>query len=128
MKACCQVCHAQIQMGPASKDRRSHQRIPVQVRVRIQYTGQEFSAESRNLSAGGVFLETDQRVPVGTRVQLRFTVPIIAKYPIRAEGEVVWVGGDVPPGLAVRFTNILEDDRALLGEVSEQSGSLLGEG
>jgi len=117
-----------VPMSPEATERRSHNRIPVQVRVSIHYTGQEFTASSRNLSAGGVFLETDQQVPVGTRVRLRFTVPIIAKYPIRAEGEVVWVGGDVPPGLAVRFTDMSEDDRALLGEISEHYGNLLGEG
>lgn len=115
-------------MNPGQPNRRAHKRIPIQVRVRIQYTGREFTADSRNLSAGGVFLDTDRRIPVGTRVKLRFTVPIIAKYPIRAEGEVVWVGGEVPPGLAVRFTKISEDDRTLLGELSEQSDKLLGEG
>lgn len=115
-------------MSKVDPERRSHSRIPVQVRVRIQYTGQEFMAESRNLSAGGVFLETDRKVPVGTRVRMQFTIPIIAKYPIRAEGEVVWFGEDIPPGLAVRFTEISDDDRALLGEVSVQYGSLLGEG
>ena len=95
-------------MGEDFTERRAHPRIPISVRVRVQYTGQEFSTLSVNLSAGGVFLDTDHRLPVGTRVHLVFTVPIIAKYPIRAEGEVVRFGS--------------------LGELAEKSDSLLGEG
>ncbi len=109
-------------------ERRQHPRIPISVRVRVQYTGQEFAASSVNLSAGGVFLDTGRRLPVGTRVHLVFTVPIIAKYPIRAAGEVVWIGSGERRGLAIRFVDISDDDRALLGELAEKSDSLLGEG
>jgi uncharacterized protein (TIGR02266 family) len=115
-------------MGDDFIERREHPRIPIAVRVRVQYTGQEFSAQSVNLSAGGVFLDAERRFPVGTRLHLVFTVPIIAKYPIRAEGEVVWLGSGDRPGLAVRFVDISDDDRALLGELAEKSDSLLGEG
>ena len=115
-------------MGEDFTERRAHPRIPISVRVRVQYTGQEFSTLSVNLSAGGVFLDTDHRLPVGTRVHLVFTVPIIAKYPIRAEGEVVRFGSEDRAGLAVRFVDISEDDRSLLGELAEKSDSLLGEG
>jgi len=109
-------------------ERREHPRIPISVRVRVQYTGQEFAAQSVNLSAGGVFLDTDRRLPVGTRLHLVFTVPIIAKYPIRAEGEVVWLCSEDRSGLAIRFVDISDDDRGLLGELAEKSDSLLGEG
>ena len=109
-------------------ERRQHPRIPISVRVKVQYTGQEFAAHSVNLSAGGVFLDTDRRLPVGTRVRLVLTIPIIAKYPIRAEGEVVWLAPEESTGLAVRFVDISDDDRALLGELAEKSDSLLGEG
>jgi len=122
------LCHAQKGMGDDFIERRAHPRIPISVRVRVQYTGQEFSAQSVNLSAGGVFLDAERRFPVGTRLHLVFTVPIIAKYPIRAEGEVVWLGPGDRPGLAVRFVDISDDDRALLGELAEKSDSLLGEG
>jgi uncharacterized protein (TIGR02266 family) len=115
-------------MGEEFKERRAHPRIPISVRVRVQYTGQEFTAQSVNLSAGGVFLDTERRLPVGTRLRLVLTVPIIAKYPIRAEGEVVWLGSAGRFGLAIRFVDISDDDRALLGELAEKSDSLLGEG
>lgn len=115
------------EMDDRNPDRRKHRRIPVQVNVRIEFTGQEFSAASGNLSAGGVFLETDRRLPPGTRVRLRFTVPIIAKYPVRAEGEVVWVGRE-QNGLAVRFLEISDEDRDLLSELAEKFDSLIGEG
>ena len=115
-------------MEKGFEERRLYSRINVSVRVRIEYTGQEFSAQSRNISASGVFLETDRRLPVGTRVRLVLTVPIIAKYPIRAEGEVAWISKEEPGGMAVRFVDISDDDRSLLGELAEKSGSLSGEG
>jgi uncharacterized protein (TIGR02266 family) len=115
-------------MGDEFVERRAHPRIPISVRVRVQYTGQEFTADSVNLSAGGVFLDTDHRLPVGTRIHMVFTVPIIAKYPIRAEGEIVRLGSEGQIGLAIRFVDISDDDRALLGELAEKSDSLLGEG
>lgn len=109
------------------EERRLHPRVAVSVRVRVQYTGLEFSAQSHNISAGGLLLDTARRLPVGTRVRLAFTVPIIAKYPIRAEGEVAWIGAAEAPGLAVRFVDISDDDRALLGELAEKADSLLVE-
>jgi uncharacterized protein (TIGR02266 family) len=115
-------------MNEQAPERRHFRRVPINVTVRIEYTGAEFPASSANLSAGGVFLETDHRLPVGTRVRLRFEVPIIAKYPIRAEAEVVWVRAEAPRGVAVRFVDISDDDRALLGELSESFDSVLGEG
>ena len=95
--------------------------------VRVEYTDKEFTASSLNVSAGGMFLECSQRLPAGTRLRLKFSVPLIAKYPFRAEGEVIWVGSQDPRGLAVRFTDISEDDRALLGELAENFDQLLGE-
>jgi len=93
--------------------------VPVAVRVRIEYTGKEFSADSSNVSAGGMFVECNQKLPIGTKVLVRFSVPMIAKYPFHAEGEVVRVGMDSISGLAIRFTKISEDDCALLGELAE---------
>ena len=114
-------------MSSESQDRRLHARIPISVRVRIEYTGREFTANSVNVSAGGMFLESEQKLPVGTRLRLKFSVPIIAKYPFRAEGEVVWLEGTAQ-GLAIRFTDISDDDRSLLGELAENYDSLLGQG
>jgi uncharacterized protein (TIGR02266 family) len=105
-------------------ERRLYSRIPVSVRVRVRYPDLEFVVPSVDLSAGGVFLDTDRRLPVGTRVCLVFSVPIIAKYPIRAEGEVVRLESSGKVGLAVRFVDISDDDRALLGELAEKADSL----
>ena len=80
-------------MGDDFVERRAHPRIPISVRVRVQYTGQEFSAQSVNISAGGVFLDSERRLPVGTRVHLVFTVPIY----VPPKGEPPVPGGRKPP-------------------------------
>lgn len=100
-------------------ERRRHPRVPISVRVRIEYTGKEFSADSSNVSAGGMFVECSQKLPIGTKVLVRFTVPMIAKYPFHAEGEVVWAAKGEHSGLAIRFTDISEDDGALLAELAD---------
>jgi hypothetical protein len=114
-------------MDEPGSERRAHPRAPVSVGVRVGFTGSEFLVRTANLSAGGLLLETDQRLPVGTRVSLRIEVPILTKYPIRAEGEVVRLGAQ-PACLAVRFTDISEADRDLLGELADGFERLLGEG
>ena len=106
-------------------ERRFHRRIPVGVTVRVEFTGLEFVTETANLSAGGVFLSTERNLPVGTRVKLRIDIPIIAKYPVRAGGEVTRCGGE-PPGMAIRFLEINDEDRALLVELAERSDDLIG--
>lgn len=107
-----------------SPERRQHQRSPVSVQVRVEYTDVAFSAQTANLSAGGVFLLTEKRLPTGTRLRLRLEIPLLTKYPIRAEGEVVrWE--DEPCGLAVRFTQMADEDRRLLADLAERSDHLL---
>lgn len=90
--------------------------------IRVAFTGQAFSAESINLSAGGVLLDTRRRLPLGTRVQMRLELPMLTKYPIRIEAEVVRTADRDTPGLALRFTAIDEEDRALLAEVAQREG------
>ncbi len=113
-------------MNQDSKERRLHPRVEISVRVRVAYSGQEFMAQSLNVSAGGMLIQCTPKIPAGTRVGLKFTIPIIAKYPIRAEAEVVWCIQS-PRGLALRFTEVSTDDRDLLGELALHNGQITGE-
>ncbi|NMB76524.1 MAG: hypothetical protein GYA21_15505 [Myxococcales bacterium] len=110
----------------ATPERRQHRRSPVHVQVRVEHTEVAFSAQTVNLSAGGVFLLTEKRLPPGTRLRLRLEIPLLTKYPIRAEGEVVRREDD-PCGLAVRFTQMADEDRRLLADLAERADHLLKE-
>lgn len=55
-----------------------------------------------NISKSGVFIRTNDPLPVGSSVDLRFTVVMDGIETIEGEGEVVRVASD-PPGMGVVF-------------------------
>jgi uncharacterized protein (TIGR02266 family) len=78
----------------------------------------EFVAEYvSNISRSGAFIRTDEPLPVGTRVQLRFTLLLEEIETIEGEGEVVRV---VKPsssrrgGMGVVFTTLSGYSKRLL--------------
>ena len=58
-----------------------------------------------NISRSGVFIKTKQPLPVGTVVNLRFSVIMDDVDSIEGEGEVVRVETD-PPGMGVVFRKL----------------------
>ena len=65
-------------------------------------------ASTRNISLGGVFVETATPLPLQTRLQIRFRIPTQAE-PIEVGGEVRWVepgGGEQLPGMGIRFQGL----------------------
>jgi uncharacterized protein (TIGR02266 family) len=58
-----------------------------------------------NISRSGVFIKTKQPLPIGTLVNLRFSVIMDDVESIEGEGEVVRVESD-PPGMGVVFRNL----------------------
>jgi uncharacterized protein (TIGR02266 family) len=66
-----------------------------------------------NISRSGVFIKTKQPLPVGTVVNLRFTVIMDDVESIEGEGEVVRVESD-PPGMGVVFRQLSSYSHALI--------------
>jgi len=58
-----------------------------------------------NISRTGVFIKSKQPLPVGTKVNLRFTVIMDDIETIEGQGEVVRVEAS-PPGMGVVFTSV----------------------
>ena len=69
-------------------DRRSRQRIVSRIPVRLRNapSNTELSAETRDVSSGGIFLYTDARMTVGSNVELVLILP-----PELTSGEKCWV-------------------------------------
>jgi uncharacterized protein (TIGR02266 family) len=62
-----------------------------------------------NISRTGAFIRSDDPLPIGTKVQLKFTVIMDELETIEGIGEVVRVvpaGGRQPPGMGVVFTEL----------------------
>lgn len=78
-----------------------------------------------NISRGGVFIRSKSPLPVGTKVNLKFSVILDDFETIEGEGEVVRVVEDGDEiGMGVRFTSLTDRSRELVEKlVSEQEQS-----
>jgi type IV pilus assembly protein PilZ len=87
---------------------RQHVRIPLALEVEYRTAGAFLVAYSVNLSKGGIYLETDNPMPMGTVLNLRFSVP--GGDPLEVTGVVAWVRGvpepGKPAGMGIEFENL----------------------
>jgi len=92
-------------MASEFDDRRESQRIPFIFRVRERAQGGPFEQRAGNLSLGGVYY-AGARPPVGTFVDLRFSIPG-HDHEVVAEGEVLRISrANELYGSHIRFTQI----------------------
>ncbi|MBI3183605.1 MAG: PilZ domain-containing protein [Myxococcales bacterium] len=103
---------------PGAVDRRTEVRRTVN---REFASVDEFIAEYvSNLSRSGVFIRSDDPLPVGTKVTLRFTVIMEELETIEGVGEVVRVvpsGGQAPAGMGVVFVELTNVSRQLVEKI-----------
>ncbi len=82
---------------------------------------EEFITEYvNNISRSGAFIRSDDPLPIGTRVSLRFTVILDELETIEGEGEVVRVippGADEPAGMGVIFRSLSAYSRQLIEQI-----------
>ena len=101
----------------AAANRRLVERVLVDLEVDYASDDTYLYAYARNISALGIFLQTRDPQPRGTRLNLRFVLPGSAER-IQVEGVVRWVNpyrpGDrdnLNPGMGVEFEGLTEDQR-----------------
>lgn len=78
-----------------------------------------------NVSRTGVFIRTDDPLPIGTRVNLKFTVIMDDLETIEGQGEVVRVvkpGKNEPAGMGVVFTQLTNYSRKLIERLMVRRG------
>ena len=95
-------------------ERRKSARVPVEgFRVNYRTRAGSFFEFARNIGEGGLFIETEDPLSVGTFVSLHFELPESEK-PVEVDGRVVWTvayGPEQPSGMGIVFDNL--DDSAL---------------
>ena len=92
--------------------RRTDPRYDRHVDVDIKAGSKEFNGRTRNLSLGGMYLETNELLAEQSTIEVRFRVPTQPE-PIEVTGEVRWVErgpGDRKPGLGIRFHGLRARD------------------
>ncbi|MFO0744336.1 MAG: TIGR02266 family protein [Myxococcota bacterium] len=87
--------------------RRQRPRVRLQAAIDLHSASNFFRGFSENISDGGVFIATEEQLPVGTEVDIAFTLPDGVE--IRGRGVVRWARGagpDSAAGLGVQFINL----------------------
>jgi Tfp pilus assembly protein PilZ len=88
----------------SGNERRRAERVP----VNAEFGRMPAPVFVSDLSEGGVFVHTSQRVPVGTELSVRFTVLLDDPVVIEARGRVVRHQLD-PAGVGIAFTELSPD-------------------
>lgn len=92
-------------------DGRQHERVPLAVEVEFRTASSFLVAYSVNVSRGGLFLETEVELPIGSEVSLKLAVPGAGI--VHLSGTVAWRRGresvDGPTGIGVEFVDLGPD-------------------
>jgi len=76
------------------------------------FEGKKQISQTRNISLGGLYLESASPLPLGTTVQLRFQLPTQPE-PVEVAGDVRWVvkkGAGDQSGIGIRFQGLRARD------------------
>jgi uncharacterized protein (TIGR02266 family) len=98
-------------------ERRRAQRAELIVRVDYATVDEIFTEFTRDINAGGLFIETDKPCPTGTEVAMHFSLP--GGEAIETVGRVVRtsVGDDGPPGMGIEFDELDAGARVRIDEL-----------
>jgi len=105
-------------MAKNRPERRTEPRVPLRIRIRYETADRFFHDYMRNLSSGGIFIETSSPVKVGTKLKVQFCLPNMDRE-IVSDGVVVRkveVGRShpVPGGMGIQFSDLRPEDKIAL--------------
>jgi len=104
-----------------SEERRGDARIPVEMWVEETTGSERYFRRAGNLSRGGLRLEHTIPLPVGTTVNLTFTLPG-EKLPVTVTGEIVSATPPEDLRMGVKFTTVNDDARAQIDAFLSRAG------
>ncbi len=98
-------------MGPP---RRESLRVSSRFEVAVKDAGHMQKLFIKNISGGGLYIETHRPPALGTKLELDLALPNFNKV-VHAIVEVAWSNprgsNDLPPGMGVKFVNLPADAR-----------------
>lgn len=113
-------------------ERRKDTRLDVTIKVDYSTKGMFVSNYVTNLSKGGVFIQTDDPLPIQSQINLTFTLPEL-NITIEAKGKVTWTydikkgTSAIISGMGIKFTDLTAEHKALIedyiSKLSTQSGT-----
>lgn len=109
--------------GKSSVEKRVSTRVPIRVQVEYESVDDFLADYSSNISLGGMFIQTDQPLDLGTRFRLRFKLPDRTKT-VETFGVVRWVVPDdgtpgTVPGMGIQFDDLSSTDKRAVEKLLE---------
>ena len=108
-------------MSDNDPNRRTHERVPIELKVEYKRLNTFFADYTKNISKGGTFIKTPKALKPGTEFIFKLTVPSVGEA-ISLTGRVMWVvreGEEPPPqapdatepGMGIRFIYESDEER-----------------
>ena len=100
-------------------ERRREPRHALKIDVNYIHDETYLYSHTGNISEMGIFLLTEQPLPVDTKIELRFAAPGQPE-PLRVQGEVRWVvhpGSGAPAGMGIKFVDPTDEFRQRVREL-----------
>lgn len=116
---------------PGVAERRRAPRAFLETEVSFESADNFYTGFTEDVSEGGLFLATYDLRPIGTHLEVEFTLP--TGHIVRTEGEVRWVrdpqdeAPDAPPGMGIQFRELRPEDHAAIMEFIEARAPLFYE-
>jgi uncharacterized protein (TIGR02266 family) len=123
---------AQVLVREAAAERRGQPRYDVTIKVTLLGDHNFYMGLTENISEGGLFVQTQRLLPMGTTLRMEFSLPTSSEA-ISAVGEVRWVrsanavreehnnfgsGGEdaFKPGMGIQFKELSPETAAAIAE------------
>lgn len=113
-------------------ERRQYERFDTSISVDYSSGDTFLFSYIQNISEMGIFIRSDNPLPVGTSLELKFAPD--GQAPIELLGDVTWInpyrpfGDNLNPGMGVRFRELDPDMRERIVELVRTVAYLRGEG
>ncbi|NOZ87618.1 MAG: TIGR02266 family protein [Deltaproteobacteria bacterium] len=101
-----------MESGPGKDNRRQYPRKPLKVEINMESESNFFKGFSENISEGGLFVVTHDIRPIGSEVDLEFSLPGNKKKPVYVRAQVRWLREydtfkpEVDPGMGLKFLDL----------------------
>lgn len=102
--------------------RRAAARVPIELKVEYEKKNSFFSDYTKNISQGGIFIVTNEPMPIGTHFVFNLHVTDL-KEPLNIKGTVRFVakpGGQREPGMGIEFDYADDKEKTYVHSVVKQ--------
>lgn len=104
-----------VAQADPNANRRASRRVAIEAQVTYASESNFYAGFAEDLSDGGLFIATYNLQPIGTLIDISFTLP--NGHIVNTVGQVRWVrdthddNDDAPPGMGVKFEALAPEDR-----------------